>query len=259
MEFDISHLEKLFNPIDGLKYAYLKGSPSELNLKIYRYIDLLTFLQISGQHRFYVSRKKEFPDLFEKGYAISSKYLMFHFAPVGEKNLEQYKDIWDKNDKNKSLIETVPVSCWTLKEDEDYYAWKANNKVPITIRIETTVGDLLKAFDTKTKIFAGKVIYKDSARGSPDYMSLYSKRKSYQCEEEYRFCFPEKSTDKKENTTSGIYISLKSTDWIKSINISTLGDYELANAFCSFIKNNTEFKDIVTKTDFHEENKDINK
>lgn len=201
----------------------------------------------------YVSRKKAFTDYYENGGHISFCYWVNFFRPVDNHFPEKYESMWKEREKNIPVVQNVPISCWSLSGGDDYYRWSANMKYPITICIGTTVRSLIDSFDEATSILAGKVKYCDKPSGNPDDMALFSKKKAYQCEKEFRFCFPAKVGE--DDAGDGVFIKLKSVDWINSIHIGTLIDRDLALSLFHFLQTIPSIKDKVHLSVINEKEK----
>ena len=188
-------------------------------------------------------RQFKFVNYYENVRHISFCYWVNRFRPVDNYFPEVYESMWKEREINIPAVQNVPISCWSLSGGDDYYRWSTNLKFPVTIFIGTTVRSLIDSFDEATSIFAGEVKYCDKPKGNPDDLALFSKMKAYQCEEEFRFCFPARVGE--DDAGDGVFIKLKSVDWINSIHIGTLTDRYLAHSFFHFLKTIPSIKDKV--------------
>lgn len=228
-----------------------------LDKEIYRYIDLRSFFEIIGRNKYYVSRKRNFPDHYEKGAHIGFYYFINRFEPVPNPFREEYEKMWHEMGKNERLIQNCPISCWSLSGGDDYYRWSCNEKYPITICIGTTVRSFIDALDVSSPFFAGEVKYRDKATGNPDEMALFSKKEVYRCEREFRFCFPDGVQENEER--DGILLMLKTVDWIKTIHIGTLVNRDLARSFFHFLQTIPTIKDRVYLSCINEDDEEEKK
>ena len=200
----------------------------DLELPIYRYMRLSPFLQILFDKKMEVHRRYCFTDWREQEPFIHCGFSFGHLYPAGEKVPEVLHRRWEEEDKEKARRSAlIPVSCWTTNREDQYLRWKAYGTGLLTVRIGTTVGKILQSMEGYLyPIYAGKVDYKEKMIPSPDYGKLFWKHPTYQCEEEFRFCFFDES--EREAMRSAIAVGLSSTDFIDSVMIHSFVDNGLA-------------------------------
>lgn len=213
------------NELEGLGTicSYSSGnihleSKEDLSLPIYRFTTLESLLAILCNQELFVARKQTFSDWHEGVDCMALLASISHFSVPGIPVSEKQRAANAKEDKQSAeLLGRIPVSCWTLDGEESYYQWMAYAKGTVTVRIGTTVGDLVNSIsDIDYPVFGARVRYEKLSALQPHLKSLFYKHPVYACEHEYRFCFyhgfPDSTPDEK-----GISVRLTSSAFIHSV------------------------------------------
>ena len=193
------------------------------NTSIFKYTELFNLLMLSC-NQFYVGLKKNFSDKLESG--VEFLILNSDFAIAGESRHESQvkksKQLRQEIEKTKDWL----TACWTLKQEEDFFMWKTYAPNPFSVRIETTIQDLLGTFDFDDyNIFVDRTNYKDTKKCIKDITDYaFYKYNFYKGEEELRIYFLPADmhtieTDEHAKKTD-VYLQLKSPLPIKSLLLS---------------------------------------
>ena len=161
----------------------------DLDTKIYRYTSLDTLLHILSRSEYYVSKRICFGDKNEQGLFRNIKF-SFDLCPVGG-DAPEYCEAYQKylQEQKVEVIQSF-VSCWTEKEAECYLMWKSYASKGIGVRVETTVGQLLKSLqDNLVKIYCARVDYKPEGYKDTWFKRMFVKKEEYEQEHEIRICF----------------------------------------------------------------------
>ena len=160
----------------------------DIETKIYRYTSLDTLLHILSRSEYYVSKRICFTDKNEQGSFRNLKYA-FDRGPVGGDALDYCKAYQKYLQEQKVEVIQSFVSCWTEREKECYLMWKSYASKGIGVRIETTVGQLLKSLqDNPVKIFCARVDYKPEGYKDTWFKRMFVKKEEYEQEQEIRIC-----------------------------------------------------------------------
>ncbi|MBR6286366.1 MAG: hypothetical protein IKR18_05150 [Bacteroidaceae bacterium] len=170
--------------------------------KIHKYLDLDFFLHMLKTKKFYVSIKHSFEDKDEK--SLSFKY-MLPLQAVGENTITNNYDTSNMLnatlEKIREYKETAnwPVSCWTSRNIENYLMWKAYTS-KFGVRISTTIDKLVYALTPcDYDIYCGRISYKTANYAMGIDELLFTKSNFYTNEEEIRFYFEPRKTDKEQD------------------------------------------------------------
>lgn len=210
-----------FTKLDG-KNIYV-GKDINPNTSIFRYTELFNLLMLSS-NQFYVGTKKDFPDKLESGeefFILSSD-----FTTTGESRQEsQVKKSIQLRQTIKNTKDWL-TTCWTFKQEEDFFMWKTYAPNPFSARIETTIKDLFCSFDFDDyNVFVDKINYKGKKKCIKDITDYaFYKYNFYKGEEELRLYFLPTNihtieADKNIKETD-VYLQLKYPLKIKSILLS---------------------------------------
>lgn len=161
----------------------------DIETKIYRYTSLDTLLHILSRSEYYVSKRICFTDKNEQGSFRNLKY-GFDMCPVGG-DAPEYCEAYQKylQEQKVEVIQSF-VSCWTEKETESYLMWKSYASTVIGVRMETTIGQLLKSLQNNpVKIHCARVDYKPEGYKDTWFKRIFVKKEEYEQEHEIRICF----------------------------------------------------------------------
>ena len=189
----------------------------DLDTKIYRYTSLDILLHILSRSEYYVSKRICFTDKNEQGLFRNLKY-GFDMCPIGG-DAPDYCEAYQKyvREQKNAAMQSF-ISCWTEREKECYLMWKAYASKGIGVRIETTVGQLLKSLQNNPiKIYCALVDYKPEGYKDTWFKRIFVKKEEYEQEHEIRVCIiPENS---EQRCCNGLPLKLM-TPFITSIIIS---------------------------------------
>lgn len=193
------------------------------NTSIFKYTELFNLLMLS-RNQFYVGAKKNFSDKLESGeeFFILNSDFTIAGEPLPESQVIRSKQFRQEIKKTKDWL----TACWTLKKEEDFFMWKTYAPNPFSVRIETTIQNLLDTFDFDDyNIFVDRINYSDIKKCIKDVTDYaFYKYNFYKGEEELRIYFLPTDmhvvdADKHGNKT-GVYLQLKSPLLIKSVLLS---------------------------------------
>lgn len=201
------------------------GKDIHPNTPIFKYTELFNLLMLS-RNQFYVGAKKNFPDKLESGEEFL--ILSSDFGIAGESRHESQVKKSKQLQQEIKMTKNWLTTCWTLKQEEDFFLWKAYAPNPFSVRIGTTIQDLLDTFDFDNyNIFVDKTNYKGTKKCIKDITDYaFYKYNFYKGEEELRIYFLPTDihtieTDKHAKKTD-VYLQLKSPLPIKSLLLSPL-------------------------------------
>lgn len=210
-----------FTKLDG-KNIYV-GKDINPNTSIFRYTDLFNLLMLS-RNQFYVGAKKNSLDKLESGkefFILSSDFAIARESRH-ESRAKKSRQLRQEIKNTKDWLTTY----WTLKQEEDFFMWKTYASSPFSVRIETTIQDLLDTFDFDDyNIFVDKINYKGTKKCIKDITDYaFYKYNFYKGEEELRIYFLPTDMhtieiDEHVKETD-VYLQLKSPLPIKSILLS---------------------------------------
>lgn len=219
---------------------------------IYRYMDLDFFLCMLKRKKLYVSKRRTFHDKDEKQLPIKF-FLPPHVVNTKQPNLKEETEAI--MEKWRSYRETGdwPVSCWTLRNDENYLMWKSYT-TKFGVRIATTIDRLVDSITPNNfNIWCGQLTYKGFHAVQEIGEMLFSKSAYYSNEEEVRFYFEPKSANLFDDTASdnGIEIPLKLTvgghHIFSEVVLSPFIKNDAAKVLCEMLQNMDELKDCQIK------------
>ena len=178
---------------------------------IYKYMDFDFFLDMVKRKKFYVSIKREFEDRNEKRLPIKQ---VMPFRAVGghlfkdKTFVEDEVNVYMDRSHDFDEIKEWPVSCWTLRSDENYLMWKSYTS-KIGVRIQTTIDKFVDSITPNDyTIYCGKMTYCGYNPSQTIKELAFTKSHHFSNEEELRFYFePQKNSCRKELSDS-IFIEL---------------------------------------------------
>ena len=194
----------------------------DINFSIFKYTDLFNLLMIN-LNQFYVGIKKNFPDKLESGeeFVLLSSDFSIPRESISESQVIKSKELRKEIENSKYWL----TACWTLKQEEDFFMWKTYAPNKFSVRIETTIKDLLNSINSDNyNIFVDMINYSSKKKCINDITDYaFYKYKFYEGEEELRIYFiPSMDVigPEKQEKNRDVYLELKSPLPIKSILLS---------------------------------------
>lgn len=189
-----------------LYYVYSQFDPSK---KICLYMPYHYFLSDLEKGELFFTKKKEFEDNGERELPIGC---LFSAMAVGEnvppqnvnhqemqRRLELFRDY--------SARGRLLTSCWTLREEENYFMWYVYAH-KYGVRIMTTIAKFVTSILIKDyTILCGEMMYKNIPKMDSFDSNLFWKQTYYSDEKEFRFIlFPTNDNDKEDDAEKGLAI-----------------------------------------------------
>jgi hypothetical protein len=224
--------------------------PQDKTTRIWRYMDFAKFVSVLEFSSLYFPRADTFLDPFEGIYPLKNK----------EKAIDIFKEAGIP-DEHSIFTNPLPfeqqirtnsyVSCWYMNTYESAAMWDLYAKIYQGIAIQSTYEKLSSTLDaTPCRISIGMVEYKDYQTEEIfefNFMApLYTKRKSFEHENEIRAIIFEFSQDDKgyypanpkygsgenvkidlERLIEKVFISPKAPEWLTSLVSNLLRRYSL--------------------------------
>lgn len=214
---------------------------------IYRYMDLDFFLCMLKRKKLYVSKRRTFQDKDERQLPIKCLFPL-HVANTKQADLKEKTEAIIENWRNYKETGNWHVSCWTLRNDENYLMWKSYT-TKFGVRIATTIDKLIDAITPNNyNILCGKLLYNGFHATQELGELLFSKSGYYSNEEEVRFYFEPKSTSIADETLSdnSIEIPLKLNvgghHFLNEIILSPFIKDDAAMVLCEMLQNMDQLK-----------------
>ncbi len=172
--------------------------PSNLDEKIWRYMDFTKYMAMISDQCLYFSRADLLGDPFEGSYPkrniemrkVKAEFDRQHISP---ENMSSFLNaVENTSHYNRREIYLNSVNCWHLNNHESAAMWKLYLKSNEGIAVQSTYRRYRDAFNTTEKdVYIGQVRYLDyEAEVMPRDDSLFSaflhKRKSFEHEREVR-------------------------------------------------------------------------
>lgn len=215
-------------------------SPTDPNIKIWRFMDFTKFVALLETRKLFFTRADKFDDPFEGSYSKANQQL----RPV------VYKDMTEDMLKKMSSIyilfrQHVALNCWHMNEYESAAMWKLYVKGNEGIALQSTFTLFKNSFNVHTEddIFVGKVKYIDYEKDWMPEGNLFCpfmhKRISFEHERELRallYRFPTKDEKMDMSVTTienGIFVSIDLNVLINAIFVSPTSPewfYDLAQS-----------------------------
>jgi len=180
----------------------LLDANSDINSKIWRYIDFPKYVDMLLKKCLFFSRLRNFDDPYEgrpTDYDIEME----------EKGMEWLESIWGKNwrlitgdatpERRKffeKMWEESVANCWHRNEYESAMLWKLYSNDNHGVVIQSTIGKLDKSLESSHVIMAVRYLdYKkeNAVYGKENLVTsrqLFAKRKSFEHEQEIRVAIP---------------------------------------------------------------------
>lgn len=174
-------------------------TPSNLDQKIWRYMDFTKFVSMLAKKALYFSRVDQFEDPFEASYPVSTIQLeaewMREVAKLPDMKPEDAQKILDMipmlSQLRRGWRDSAAVNCWHANDHESAAMWKLYMSNAQGIAVQSTFQRLCDSFATfQHPVFVGLVEYIDYDRQafSPgnSLQAFIHKRKSFAHELELR-------------------------------------------------------------------------
>lgn len=161
--------------------------------EICQYMYLGHLISLLEKKKYYVKRKKEFPDMREK--EIPHRFLFTEFTiPNGKLSAEQVDRSKRKSESIhnfEKVSSALLTSCWTERITENILMWeRGKDEDKPRVCIKSCIGDFVKAFEAMDfTIWCGKMLYEPFY---PVLMSddiIWYKEPYFSDEREIRFYF----------------------------------------------------------------------
>ena len=213
---DTSYLEKTFTRITNNVWLNSNINPDTV---IVRYINLPILLGlINGEY--YFTYRSSFTDQHEKGEFYDSRNLFKHFYPANGHAPKKVLEQWKLQDSQRDICYSLPCSCWSLEERENYLMWKAYSSNNIGIRVQSTIKRFTESLDLRNnKLFGSKMEYGKESYPNQIFNWMFWKQEHYDNEKEYRFyiCCPQSDSS---NTINGCILPINPERLIDRVIIS---------------------------------------
>ncbi|MBR3109746.1 MAG: hypothetical protein IKH35_00975 [Prevotella sp.] len=192
--------------------VYYVYSHFEPDTKICMYLPCHYFLSDLDKGGLYFTKRKGFIDIRENELPIG---ILFPISAVGENVPPQQVD----NKETQRRIELfrkysscgeLLTSCWTLREEENYFMWYVYSH-KFGVRIMTTIERLVTSIRTNDyEVYCGKIMYSNRFDLNHLEPNLFTKQTYYSDEREFRFFLLPTNDMVKEEDEDGSSIPL---DW----------------------------------------------
>lgn len=210
--------------------------PTDLDCKIWRYLDIVKFLDLLNTSTLYFARADQFNDLHEGAITrvsrehrdslmtnlIDKKEVLPHYAP----------EYWEK--KGVRAKKEFLINCWHLNNYESAAMWQLYGKSNSGIAIQTTCKRLIDVLNkSRAAMYLGMVKYIDYDNDTIDWGNVISpfihKRMSFAHESEIRAIIWVKEeanigfkikVDIKE-LIENVYVSPESPKWLTELITNT--------------------------------------
>ena len=224
-----------------LKLLYLKEK-IDLETPIGHYMHLSYFEKMLSSRKFYIKRRRCFPDKTEVQPSPKKVFEMLPVSTAG-KSLDNgiRQENYEQLGKFISMLEVVrdiPASCWTLGHCENYLMWKAYTQKRLSdeekdkhnlndgVLILSSINDFAASVDSEDReIICGKMSYNDFHNMKVIGNQMFSKSRAYSDEKEFRFYFPKANGDDEKDMKDD-YIEL-------NVDLSTLIHTVILSPFMS--------------------------
>jgi hypothetical protein len=144
------------------------------DVKLWRYLNLSSFLTLISQQSLYFPSLSEFEDRWE-GVMPTSLTKFIKSQPTGAHRLHRLM---------KGQIGRFRVNCWHRNEVESVAMWKLYTRGIDGVAVQTTIGRLKNSLEGIFGI--GSVVYQDHKSADSDVSALLLKRRSFAHESEVR-------------------------------------------------------------------------
>lgn len=229
----ISFEDQFCNNMEKLRYFLLMDGV-DTEQTIYQYMDLDYLLRILDTRTYFVKPKQSFHDLHESCLPLKS---IFKPHLVGRE--------YDKSvvaDTNESLVRlrqfresgTMLTACWTEHLGENALMWR-NFTSKIGICIKSSIHNFMAAVDTDDyDMWCGRMVYTGIHNDTEIIDCLFTKDKAFIDEDEIRFYFIPKSSQKTTND-KGVSIPIMPQVLIDEIILSPYINVQACKVLTDFI------------------------
>jgi len=165
-------------------------SPSNPNIKIWRYQDLSKFIDLILNESLYFTRVDIFDDIFEGSLPILSVIARQNqLKKLSSNDTEQKTEFWNKI--GIKFKKKYAINCWHMNDFESAAMWKIYLKTNEGIAIQSTYQRLNDCLNKLPKpVYLGIVKYIDYEKDLIDWgnrmVPFFHKRKSFLHEQELR-------------------------------------------------------------------------
>ncbi|WP_251621986.1 hypothetical protein [Odoribacter lunatus] len=151
--------------------------------KIYRIISFIDLIRIL-EGRLRLTKRGSFSDCHERGEYVAEEIKVSQKETLGRERIELVR-------KKKKRFETsmqLYASCWTLEKKEIFPMWRAYAIDKFSVRIQTTIGDLLSSIrlESSQKMFCSPMVYGEEKNRTKAFDILFYKTEEYKIENEFR-------------------------------------------------------------------------
>lgn len=207
---------------------YAVKTPSNTDARIWRFMDLSSFISVLAKRALYFSKANETKDPYE---CLPSQGTLEHYR-VGEDVQSNLRAAFVGHLKARAC---ALINCWHMNEYESAAMWKLYLKSDEGVAIETTVSRLRDSFDVDREhiTYIGQVEYADYEHDEIPlhnifYTFLY-KRRSFEHEKELRAFIWD---SRYEAVHKGIYVPVDVKMLIRSVFVSPVAP----SWFCEVVK-----------------------
>jgi hypothetical protein len=190
-EFTAVHLPEI--SITTSMYEYFGKVEPQKDRYIWRYVDVVKFLDLLNSQSLYFCRPDLFDDHFEGSitrYSIDERHRLFEInSPFNFVNATYPPEFWSEYYRKQRL--DYAVNCWHLNENESAAMWKLYLQTQDGICIRSTYGRLTEILnESNHSFFVGDVKYidydKDRIGDHRLFAPFFFKRRSFMHENELR-------------------------------------------------------------------------
>ncbi|MFC1874655.1 hypothetical protein ACFLY3_00650 [Chloroflexota bacterium] len=166
--------------------------PSDLNIKIWRYMDFTKFVALLDSKSLWFTRADRFEDPFEGSYPKMNITSRANVPRVSNKDKPiMTRLIKDSSEVRRNWIRYAAINCWHISEHESAAMWSLYLKSNEGIAIQSTYQRLKDSFaQTEADVYIGRVNYINydhEVIENADVLSPFlHKRASYEHEKELR-------------------------------------------------------------------------
>jgi hypothetical protein len=210
--------------------------PDNLNVKLWRYLDLSKFLSLLKTQQLYFARSDLLGDPHEGANTIAGKMSLAVFEDMllkrrhEQPDLEPYKPLTDvqvreliamQNASPKRMRRFLHISCWHMNEQESFAMWKIYTASTDSVCIQTTFSKLANALPNNC--YLGKVTYLDYFRdlipGGNAFYPVMHKRHHFDYEQEVRaiVCNLDDQAAHGENPPTGVSVRINVAEIVEQV------------------------------------------
>lgn len=163
--------------------------PDDMDIKVWRYINLEKFMHLIIHRKLYFSRVDLLGDPHEGSIGFLNFMLRKEYSQ--KKGNENFPLIFSR--ENIKMIKNTYVNCWYCDNYESEAMWQIYCKANNGLAIQSTYKKLLYLVDNDDLMYIGKLNYHDPYTESFDQANLFNaimhKRNSFEFEKEVRIVY----------------------------------------------------------------------